>query len=77
MPTCSVYGHNPSNGPSQLAAQAALNQAQTDHPGWAVTLQYDASTTTAKYTSAAATADELETYFTQRFPQSSYHVVAT
>ncbi|MGM3274569.1 hypothetical protein [Ralstonia sp. 24A2] len=68
MSTCTVYGTKPSNGPSQLAAQAARDNVNRAHAGWAVALAYNAGTTTATYTSAVATANPLETAFGAEFP---------
>ena len=69
MSHCKVYGTNPDNGPGQLAAQAARDRVNQAHPAWAVTLAYDSGTTTAVYTSAVASADDLARAFETEFPQ--------
>jgi hypothetical protein len=69
MSHCKVYGTKPDNGPGQLAAQAARDRVNQAHATWAVTLAYDSGTTTAVYTSAVATADNLEKAFEAEFPQ--------
>lgn len=69
MSHCKVYGTKPDNGPGQLAARAARDRVNQAHPAWAVTLAYDSGTTTAVYTSAVASADDLARAFETEFPQ--------
>ncbi|MCP1175457.1 MAG: hypothetical protein ACTHNO_03450 [Ralstonia sp.] len=69
MSHCKVYGTKPDNGPGQLAAQAARDRVNQAHAAWAVTLAYNSGTTTAVYTSAVASVDDLEKAFEAEFPQ--------
>jgi len=69
MSNCKVYGTKPDTGPGQLAAQAARDRVNQAHGTWAVALAYNSGTTTAVYTSAVATVDELEEAFEAEFPQ--------
>ncbi|WP_321803911.1 MULTISPECIES: hypothetical protein [unclassified Burkholderia] len=75
MPTISVYGFNPDGGPSALSAQATRDNLNEDHPTWAVTLAYTASTTTAAFTSATASDADLRAALETAYPPASYHVV--
>ncbi|WP_322025885.1 hypothetical protein [Burkholderia sp. BCC1977] len=75
MPTISVYGFNPDGGPSALSAQATRDNLNEDHPTWAVTLAYTASTTTAAFTSATASDADLRAALETAYPSASYHVV--
>ncbi|MGS0891547.1 hypothetical protein ACVBGC_03150 [Burkholderia stagnalis] len=75
MPTFKVYGFKPSGGPSQLSAQATRDNLNEDHATWGVTLAYDASTTTATFTSATAPAASLKSALETAYPSASYHVV--
>ncbi|WP_068313978.1 hypothetical protein [Polycladidibacter hongkongensis] len=73
MGSIRVFGDNPSNGPSHYASIAARDQVNEENPGWYVELDYDASVTTARYTSATADDDQLIAAFTPLFP--GMHVV--
>jgi len=73
MSNCKVYGTERDTGPGELAALAARDRVNKAHGTWAVTLAYNSGTTAAVYTSAVATADQLQKAFEAVFPQ--YNVV--
>jgi len=74
MPQCIVYGSKPDNGPGALKTQATGEALVKAHPQWAIKTAYLPETTTASYTSAVASIDELEDAVRPYFPQ--YNVVA-
>ncbi|MBI4853791.1 MAG: hypothetical protein HY819_18510 [Acidobacteria bacterium] len=71
MASCQVYGNKPDTGPGQLSATAARDDVNEAQPTWLVAMAWTQDRTT--YTSAIATANELETAFTAKFP--GYNVV--
>ena len=66
MARCIVYYTKPTNGPSELKAGTVLDEINTDHPTWMVTLAWNAAE--SAYSSAIATAEQLETYLEGKFP---------
>jgi hypothetical protein len=78
MPSCKVYGTKPGKGPSQLAAQAALNSINGLNPTWGVTLNYNQGLTEATYVSNAAGVGTaaLETAVQNEFVATGYDIIA-
>ncbi len=72
MANCRVYGNSPNSGPGQLAANAARDEVNNQNPTWLVVIT-TWSTDQTVYTSAVATADQLEGAFQEQFP--GYNVV--
>ncbi|KAF0250320.1 MAG: hypothetical protein FD167_282 [bacterium] len=73
MATCEVYGNKPDTGPGQLSATASRDDVNQANPTWLVTMVWTSDKTT--YTSAIATANQLETAFTAQFP--GYNIFAS
>lgn len=71
MANCKVYGNKPDSGPGQLSATSARDDVNQTNPTWLVTMTWTTDNTI--YTSAVATADNLETAFQAQFP--GYNVV--
>ena len=74
MSTCRVFGNKPGDGPGMLAAEAAREQVNKDHPTWKVTTK-SWTTTETVYESNVATGDQLEKAFKKEFP--TFNVVGT
>ena len=74
MATCQVYGNKPDSGPSQIRAQATMDDVNEAHNNWNVTLQSWNEDRTI-YASTVATGAQLEGAFTPLFP--GFHVVGS